>query len=153
MDLAAGRVVAQAQAPAVARVPVQDQVRVQVVEAVQALDLVPGQVRALDLAAAPDQDRGPALVPEVDLEAVQVVVQVVEPAQERVPERAQEAVRAAGLAAGLAAALVLVRAVDRVQEVVREPEAAKGVEIATTRRPLYRATQALRTSHRYHQPF
>jgi hypothetical protein len=26
-------------------------------------------------------------------------------------------------------------------------------EVVTTHRPLYLATQALRTSHRYHQPF
>jgi hypothetical protein len=32
-------------------------------------------------------------------------------------------------------------------------EAAEVVAIVTTRRPLYLATQALRTSHRYHQPF
>jgi hypothetical protein len=30
---------------------------------------------------------------------------------------------------------------------------AEVAEVVTTHRPLYRATQALRTSHRYHQPF
>jgi hypothetical protein len=91
------------------------------------------------------QDRALAVVQGLvaDQEAVRVAAQVVV----RVPDQAL--VQAQDLEAGLD------RVVDQVQAL--EPEAAQGTvevaEVVTTRRPLYLATQALRTSHRYHQPF
>jgi hypothetical protein len=36
---------------------------------------------------------------------------------------------------------------------VQEAPEMAAAEVVTTHRALYRATQALRTSHRYHQPF